>query len=73
LIKIYPNPTQGIIRIDGKIDNVAVYDLLGKRMIYEENPGPATELDLGTLKEGVYIIRVYVEGYYITEKVLKRR
>jgi len=73
LIKIYPNPTQGRIRIDGKIDNVAVYDLLGKQMIYEENPGPVTELDLGMLKEGVYIIRAYTDGYCIIEKVLKQR
>ena len=73
VVKIYPNPTNGIIRIDGKTDFVAVYDLLGKRMIYKEDDGFSTQLDLSELKDGLYIIKVYKKGYCFSEKILKRR
>ena len=71
-IQIYPNPTSGIIRIDGGATELAVYDLLGNRVIYRKNAGVTSVVDLSLLKEGIYIMRAYVEGHYISKKILKR-
>jgi len=72
-INIYPNPTDGIIRVDGEIENITIYDLLGKKLIYKEGSGLSLELDLRNLEEGMYILKGYSEGFYFTEKILKRR
>jgi hypothetical protein len=72
-INIYPNPATGIIRIKGKIENVTVYNLLGKKMIYKEGSGRNIELDLTSFEEGMYILKGSSEGYNFTRKILKRR
>jgi len=72
-IKIFPNPTHGIIRIEGKFEHVSVYDLLGKKLLYKEGSEMNAELDISQFNEGIYIIRGYSEGNYFTEKILKKR
>lgn len=72
-IRIYPNPTHDVIRIEGKIDHVTLYDLIGHRVLYVEGTGLGTELDLGQLKEGVYILHGLSDGHYFTERILKKR
>ena len=73
MVRIYPNPTRDILRIEGKIDEVILYDLLGNRISHSPGSGSVIELDLGHLKEGVYILRGCSDGYYFTEKILKKR
>jgi hypothetical protein len=72
-IKIFPNPTDGIVRIEGEVDIVEVYDLLGKRLIVHDKPGTSTQLDLSLLDQGIYIIRLFSGRHFITEKIIKNR
>jgi hypothetical protein len=71
--KIYPNPTTGIIRVEGRFDRLTLYDLLGNTLIDTDEPDDHIEFDLSSFKEGLYIIRVSSGGIYFTEKVLKMR
>ena len=71
--KIYPNPTKGIIRIEGRYERLTVYDLLGNTLIDIGASDTTTELDLSSFKEGIYIVRGFSGGKYFTEKILKQR
>ena len=71
--KIYPNPTTGIIRIEGHFEELTVYDLLGNMLIKTNESGDLIDCDLSNFKEGLYIIRVSSGGKIFTEKILKLR
>ena len=71
--RIYPNPTTGVIRVEGMFERLTVYDLLGNTLIDIAGSETTMELDLGNFKEGIYIIRGFTNGEYFTEKILKQR
>ena len=71
--RIYPNPTNGIVRVEGMFERLTVYDLLGNTLIEIVGSENTMELDLGNFKQGIYIIRGFTEGKYFTEKILKQR
>jgi hypothetical protein len=60
-LKIYPNPTNGLITIDGDrlpTSTIEVYNLSGLK-VHEENANSIHQkLNLGNLQQGVYIIKV---------------
>jgi hypothetical protein len=62
-----------MIRIEGRIDHVIIYDLLGKKIMTKQGASSNMELDLCSLKRGMYILKGYSEGQYFTEKILKER
>jgi len=72
-LQVYPNPAVNMIRIEGKIEEVVLYDLLGHKLIQKKCSDETTELDLSALKEGVYILRGYSGGVYYSEKIMKKR
>jgi hypothetical protein len=72
-VHIYPNPTNGMIRIEGKIENVILFDLLGKKVMDKQGSGSNMELDLSSLEGGMYILKGYSGGHHFSEKILKRR
>jgi hypothetical protein len=55
-IKAYPNPTQGMVRIEGVSPDVKVYNILGREVKRETMKGQ--DLDLSDLPNGLYIISV---------------
>lgn len=73
LITIHPNPTTGVIRIEGATPNadLAVFDVFGKRMMSDKVTSELTELDLSGLAAGVYVIRIANAGEVTTVKVVK--
>ena len=71
--KVYPNPTTGIIRIEGKFERITVYDLLGNTLIDNGESGDLIDYDFSNFKEGLYIIRMSSGGKIFTEKILKLR
>jgi hypothetical protein len=74
--KIYPNPTSGVINITGKplFERVGVIDMTGREVIREESLGEMTQinLNLSSFHSGVYFVRIYVDGVFTTQKVVKR-
>lgn len=70
---VYPNPTTGVVNIEGATLNadIAVFDMFGKQMLAGKVTSERTELDLGGLTSGVYIIRIATNGEVTTVKVVK--
>lgn len=56
-LKIYPNPTNGIIHIDGNLlnENVEIYDISGRKVL-SVNP-EIKSIDVRSLNTGVYMIK----------------
>jgi hypothetical protein len=69
LLKVYPNPTLGIINIDGlEISSVKLFDLYGRLLkVYQ----PTSSIDISTLPTGVYILRLMVNTNLVTTKIIK--
>lgn len=69
-IKLYPNPTTGIIYINAEnITNIAIYSIDGKLI---QTIGNSSEIDLSQFQNGVYLISIEtVEGCFI-EKIIKK-
>ncbi len=71
-VKVYPNPTNGILNIktDLEIVNVEVFDILGQQILSSQQ----RELDIRHLNDGIYILNVRNENGELirTEKIMKR-
>ena len=62
-IKIYPNPTNGLVMIEGisAIKNITVINSIGNQLLQVENNNyetSSTKLDLSTFTKGIYFIRI---------------
>ncbi len=70
---LYPNPTSGILNIEGAspINKVVIYDLLG-RSVFETLPtSEKVQIDMNNLKAGVYLASITSEGKRIVRKIVK--
>ncbi len=69
-IKIYPNPTNGLLHIDASnITNVSVFSIDGKLI---DSFGKKSEIDLSQFSNGMYLISIETENERIVEKVMKK-
>jgi hypothetical protein len=60
-VKVYPNPTSGLLQIDAPVKVIVeVADLMGRRLIYQEN---AQSVNLGQLPDAAYVLRIYDENH----------
>ncbi|MDR2084446.1 MAG: T9SS type A sorting domain-containing protein [Bacteroidales bacterium] len=65
---IYPNPTTGIINIEGEFDNVTVYGLDGRKLITTSEK----LINLNKFPKGMYLIKINSKNNNsITQKVIK--
>jgi len=71
-LKIYPNPTDGIVWIEGQVDQAVVMDLYGQRLREYTNLVDKTSLDLSGLLPGLYIIKINKKGANSSHKILLR-
>ncbi len=68
-VNVYPNPVNNILQIDGtitEIENVTLYDVLGKKISMAVNKTD-NSMDLSNLKTGVYFLKTNNQ----TIKILK--
>ncbi|MCL2511642.1 MAG: C10 family peptidase [Bacteroidales bacterium] len=71
-LTVYPNPTSGELIIENgelKIENVDIYDVMGKKIIFNFQ---LSTFNLTHLPNGIYFIRIQTEDKVITKKVVKR-
>ncbi len=73
-VQIYPNPvTGGKIYINAENNSAKVielYDMLGKRILIAEMNGYQKELNVSSLKAGVYILKLTDKNNSITRKII---
>ena len=71
---IYPNPTSSRLTISAPkiINNVAIYNLLGKQVMSIEVNKNTESIDVSNLPSGVYLIRYNVDNAVGTAKFVKQ-
>ena len=70
---VYPNPVKDMLNIKStaSVDNVTVYDILGK-VVLQENPGKISPaINMSGLASGSYLVKVTIGNSSKTVKVLK--
>ena len=69
-VTMYPNPTKGLLNIEGEgVVRVEVYDLGGRRVRSVEH---VRSIDMSALPSGVYYVRVVLPDGIAVEKVVKK-
>lgn len=68
-LSIYPNPASDKIYIvsNNTIDNIEVYDILGKRVITLKN---VNEMDVSKLNSGLYLLKIWTGKQVQTKKLV---
>ena len=74
-LSVHPNPTDGLVNINSDIDvldKVEIYDVTGKMVTSLDLSNQYNQqVDLSSLNEGVYILRVIGENFSSSQKVFK--
>lgn len=71
-IKVYPNPTSGKIRITGSnLQQILLFNVQGELMLLKEGQLSATEIDLGYLSSGLYLLKIVANNQTIVRKLIK--
>ena len=73
VFSVYPNPVVNTLNINSAdaVQNVTVYDVLGK-VVMNINPGVVSpSLDMSSLSAGAYIVNVTINGTSKSVKVIK--
>ena len=74
-VKLYPNPSSGIIYLDGieaEINRVEVLDISGK-IVKSETHFKENKLNLTEFQEGIYFIKIQTDKGDFTKKVVLRK
>ncbi|MGD1893854.1 MAG: T9SS type A sorting domain-containing protein [Cyclobacteriaceae bacterium] len=71
-LKIYPNPTNGLVWVEGQCDQLVVLDLYGQQLLEQQNINGKSSLDLSAFPPGLYIIKTNKKGSVSSHKILLR-
>jgi len=73
IVSVFPNPVTDMLYIqsDMVIDRVEVYDLRGRLMLEQRFDTNQVSLDLSSLSEGVYILRIHTGDDVVIQRVVK--
>lgn len=71
-IEIYPNPTSGIVEINGNdLGQITVFNILGQ-MIFNRSLELGNKIDLSNHPNGIYLISIQFDGLVSTKQIIKR-
>lgn len=74
-LQIYPNPVSESLTISSehsKIEQVQIYDLLGRKVLKEKLNSLNVSLNLKKLTSGIYIVEITAGGKMISRTVVKK-
>lgn len=69
IVHIYPNPAIETVFFNEEIEIASVFELNGKLVAKEMN---TSQMDISTLKAGIYIIKLTTSKGVITQKLIKK-
>lgn len=71
---IYPNPasTNFTIKANERIEQIRIYDMLGKEWKNSRPTSTNPTVDISTLPEGIYLVNVSTEKGTFTERLIKQ-
>ena len=68
---IYPNPTKSILNIENAENSmIEIYDLLGRVVLSKNNISLNEQINVSTLSEGTYLLRISNDNKVITDKFI---
>jgi len=69
----YPNPVNNNLTLNAQkdIQNITVYNVLGQEVIRSTPNTMNTEVNMSTLQSGAYFVKVTIEGFTETVKIIK--
>ncbi len=69
----YPNPSSDVINLSSQdnIERVAIYNILGQKVVDQNINATSSQLDVANLVTGTYLMEVSVDGKTATYKVIK--
>ena len=71
-VKLYPNPTSGLLSIEAEeMTSVSVYDLLGQCMMQMPSKDGQANLDMSSLQNGIYLVKVSTAKGSTMQRVVK--
>jgi hypothetical protein len=70
--RVYPNPTKGVFYIKSydKIDKIAVYDILNKKLFEKHNPELLQKINLTDIDANILFLEIYINDKIIREKIV---
>ena len=75
-LRVFPNPTIGILQITGiagSVKAISLHNITGQDIWSSHSPGSSIEIDLGEMPGGIYLLRiVHNHGEVEVIKVFKR-
>lgn len=72
IIKIYPNPTKGLISIASKTEKIlgaSVFDVSGKKVFQQS--GNIQKLDISNLQSSIYFLSITTDDEAFVQKIIK--
>jgi len=73
-IKIYPNPSKGILNIDLENDNhetiYTLYDIQGRLILNKKSNNSSEKLNLETFSNGIYMLTIENKGSKMIQKII---
>ncbi len=71
--RVYPNPVKDVLNISTKtaVDNIEVYDVLGKRVLSVQPDVISPKINMSGLASGAYMVKVTIGNASKTVKVIK--
>lgn len=77
-VKIYPNPTQGQLRVDiSRLDNgdkctLSLFTISGDLIFKDSNAGTTNNIDISNQEPGLYLLKITVNENTSTWKIIKQ-
>ena len=70
--RVYPNPTKGVFYIKSydKIDKIAVYDILNKKLFEKHHPELLQKINLTDIDANILFLEIYINDKIIREKIV---
>jgi hypothetical protein len=67
-LKVYPNPANDYLMVEGEMTSVEVYNAIGQRLMTKAVDGNSTRISLSNFSNGIYFLRVSNNGEVMTRK-----
>ncbi len=73
VFSVYPNPVKDVLNISSKasVDNVTVFDILGKKVLSVNPDAVSPSINMSNLASGAYMVKVTIGNASKTIKVIK--
>ena len=73
-LKIYPNPTSGLLNvdlIDLKITKISLFDLNGRILLTQNIENTNSQINIADLAKGIYILKVETNSGVVNKQIIK--